>query len=227
VKYFVTLHFNSMRATPHRLWFETNNTKTASYSIMDNLHTMTEQVTTPEKLERIGVFCSSSGRMEQVYYDEARRLGLWLGSHGKTLVYGGSRCGMMEVLAKAVKESGGKVFGVVPQKVLKNNMVSDQIDITFYADGLSDRKDWLIGESDIMVVLPGSVGTLDEAFSAMASHTFGEHQKNIIFYNVNGFWDDLFVMLDNLEKKGVVNKPFNQFVLRASSLEELTAMIEG
>ncbi len=194
---------------------------------MDNIHTFTDQETKTERKERIGVFCASSSQMDQIYYDETRRLGQWLGAHGKTLVYGGSRCGMMEVLAQAVKESGGRVFGVVPQKVLKHNMVSEQIDITFYADGLSDRKEWLIGESDVMVVLPGSVGTLDEAFSAMASHTFGEHQKSIIFYNINGFWDDLFVMLDNLEKKGVVNKPFNQFVRRASTLEELTAMIEG
>ena len=134
---------------------------------------------------------------------------------------------MMEVLAQAVKESGGRVFGVVPQKVLKRGMVSDQIDITFYADGLSDRKDWLIGESDIMVVLPGSVGTLDEAFTAMASHTFGEHQKRIVFYNINGFWDDLFVMMDNLEKKGVVNKPFSLFVSRVSTLDELASQIEG
>ena len=133
-------------------------------SIMDNLHTMTEQEAEAGKMERIGVFCASSSQMDQSYYDAARELGHWLGSHGKTLVYGGSRCGMMEVLAQAVKESGGRVFGVVPQKVLKRGMVSDQIDITFYADGLSDRKDWLIGESDIMVVLPGSVGTLDEAF---------------------------------------------------------------
>lgn len=177
-------------------------------------------------MDRIGVFCSSSAKMEQSYYDEARRFGQWLGSHGKTLVYGGSRCGMMEVLAQAVKTSGGKVFGVVPRKVLENNLMSDQIDITFYADGLSDRKEWLIGESDIMVVLPGSVGTLDEAFTAMASHTFGEHQKRIVFYNINGFWDDLFMMLDNLEQKGVVNKPFGRFVARASNLEELVSMIE-
>lgn len=194
---------------------------------MDNLHTMTAQEAETGKMERIGVFCASSSQMSPMYYDAARQLGHWLGSHGKTLVYGGSRCGMMEVLAQAVKESGGRVFGVVPQKVLKSGMASDQIDITFYADGLSDRKDWLIGESDIMLVLPGSVGTLDEAFTAMASHTFGEHQKRIVFYNINGFWDDLFVMLDNLEKKGVVNKPFSLFVSRVSTLDELTSLIEG
>lgn len=194
---------------------------------MDDIQTLAEQDNETGKMERIGVFCASSSRMDQVYYDETRRFGQWLGTHGKTLVYGGSRCGMMEVLAQAVKESGGRVFGVVPQKVLKNNLVSEQIDITFYADGLSDRKEWLMGESDIMVVLPGSVGTLDEAFTAMASHTFGEHQKQIVFYNINGFWEDLFVMLDNMAKKGVVNKPFSDFVHKANTLDELVALIEG
>lgn len=176
-------------------------------------------------MERIGVFCASSSRMDAKYYEEARRFGQWLGEHGKTLVYGGSRCGMMEVLAESVKSSGGRVFGVVPQKVLKNDMVSDHIDITFYADGLSDRKEWLIGESDIMVVFPGSVGTLDEALTAMASNTFGEHQKRVVFYNILGFWDDFFTMIDNLEKTGVVNKPFSKFMSRVSTLEELTALL--
>ena len=67
-------------------------------SIMDNLHTMTAQEAETGKMERIGVFCASSSQMSPMYYDAARQLGLWLGSHGKTLVYGGSRCGMMEVL---------------------------------------------------------------------------------------------------------------------------------
>ncbi len=178
-------------------------------------------------MEKIGVFCSSSNKMEAVYYEQTEALGKWMGQNKKTLVYGGSRCGLMETVAKAVKENGGRVYGVVPQKLVRNNMVSDYIDITFHCDGLSDRKEWLIGESDIMIALPGSVGTLDEAFSAMAENTFGIHQKCIIFWNINGFWNDLFHFVDSLESKGVVNKPFNKILLRANTLEEVINIIEN
>lgn len=177
-------------------------------------------------MEKIGVFCSSSEKMESVYYEQAERLGRWMGEHGKTLVYGGSRCGLMETVAGSVKQSGGRVFGVVPRKVMQNNMMSEHIDIVFHTDDLRDRKQWLVDESDIMVALPGSVGTLDEAFSAMAENTFGMHSKKVIFWNINEFWDDLFLMIDNLEKKGVVNKPFSDIMLRADTLQQVIDYIE-
>lgn len=177
-------------------------------------------------MEKIGVFCSSSEKMESVYYEQAERLGRWMGEHGKTLVYGGARCGLMETVASSVKQSGGRVFGVVPRKVMQNNMMSEHIDIVFHTDDLRDRKQWLVDESDIMVALPGSVGTLDEAFSAMAENTFGMHSKKVIFWNINGFWDDLFLMIDNLEKKGVVNKPFSDMMLRADTLQQVIDYIE-
>lgn len=177
-------------------------------------------------MEKIGVFCASSNEMEQVYYEQAEALGKWMGETGKTLVYGGARKGLMESVAKAVKKNGGRVFGVVPQKLVHNNMISDHIDITFHCEALSDRKQWLIGESDIMIALPGSMGTLDEAFSAMAENTFGLHQKKVIFWNINGFWDEFFLFLDSLKAKNVVTKPYEEVMLRADSLEEVIQLIE-
>ena len=178
-------------------------------------------------MDKIGVFCASSDNMEEVYYKEAANLGRWIGQTGRTLVYGGARKGLMESVAKAVKESGGKVFGVVPQKLVRNNMVSDHIDITFHCDALSDRKQWLIGESDIMVALPGSMGTLDEAFSAMAENTFGLHRKKVIFWNINGFWNEFFLLLDSLKAKNVVTKPYEEVMMRADSLDEVINIIEN
>ena len=129
-------------------------------------------------MEKIGVFCASSNEMEQKFYDKAAELG--------------------RAVAKATKEAGGKVFGVVPRKLVEAGRVSDCVDITFYCEDLNDRKQWLIGESDVMIVLPGSAGTLDEAFSAIASNTFGMHKKKVIFWNIDGFYDKLFEFLDEL-----------------------------
>lgn len=49
--------------------------------------------------------------MEQVFYDEAKHLGEWIGRQGRTLVYGGANCGLMETLARSVRETGGRVLG--------------------------------------------------------------------------------------------------------------------
>lgn len=172
-------------------------------------------------MEKIGVFCSSNDAVADIFKQAARELGEWMGTAGKTLVYGGNASGLMEIVAQAVHRNGGRVYGVIPRKLVQEGRVSDAVDVAFHCEDLSDRKQWLIGESEAIVVLPGSVGTLDEAFSAMAENTFGMHDKRVIFYNVDGFYDPLFQFLDTLQQRGVVNKPWNEVYLRADNLEQL------
>ena len=172
-------------------------------------------------MDKIGIFCASSNNMDEIYYKSAEELGRWMGENGKTLVYGGANCGLMEVIAKSVSENGGRVFGVVPKKLVDSGRVSEYIDITFYCEDLTDRKQWLMDESEIMIVLPGSVGTLDEAFCALSANTFGMNDKKVIFWNVNGYYDLLFQFLDSLEVHHVLNKPLDEILLRADNIEEV------
>lgn len=176
-------------------------------------------------MKKIGIFCSSSNKLDEIYYEEAERLGRWMGENGKTLVYGGANCGLMETLAKAVHESGGKVLGVVPQILIDRNRVSTYIDETILTKDLNDRKQQLIEQSDIILALPGSVGTLDEVFTVMAANTIGIHNKKVIFWNINNFWNGLFHMFDQLMMTGVVNKPFEDIMVKANTLEQVIEII--
>ncbi len=176
-------------------------------------------------MKRIGIFCSSSNRLDKVYYDEAERLGRWMGTHGKTLVCGGANCGLMETLARAVHETGGHVLGVIPQILLDRKRVSPSLDEQILTSDLNERKDVLIKQSDIILALPGSVGTLDEVFTVMAANTIGLHDKKIVFWNINGFWDDLFVMFEGLSRRNVVNKPWPELMIKATTLEEIIEII--
>ena len=177
-------------------------------------------------MNKIGIFYSSSNKLDDIYYQEAERLGRWLGSHHKTLVYGGANCGLMETLAKTVHETGGHVLGVVPQILIDRHRVSNYIDEQILTRDLNDRKQQLIDQSDIIVALPGNVGTLDEVFTVMAANTIGIHPKKVLFWNINHFWDGLFQMLDGLTETGVVNKPWEEVMLKADTLDEVIAKIE-
>lgn len=164
--------------------------------------------------------------MDKVYYDEAARLGRWMGERGKTLVCGGANCGLMETLAKAVREAGGRVIGVIPQILLERNRVSTNLSERMLTRDLNERKDVLVSQSDIILALPGSVGTLDEVFTVMAANTIGIHNKKILFWNIDGFWDDLFVMFEGLSNRNVVNKPWPEVMLKANSFEEVIDLLE-
>ena len=174
----------------------------------------------------IGIFCASSNRMEPVFYEEAKRLGEWIGRQGRTLVYGGANCGLMETLARSVHESGGRVLGVVPQILVDNNRVSGFIDEMVLTPDLNERKQGIIDRSDIIIAMPGSVGTLDEVFTVLAANTIGIHSKRVLFWNIDGFWDELFQMFRAFERRNVINKPLSDYVLVANTFDEVIRLVE-
>ena len=150
-----------------------------------------------------------------------------MGEHHKWLIYGGSNTGLMEAVAGAAKEKGAMIMGVVPTKLEERGMVSDKLDVTFRAVNLSDRKDIMLQEAEVMLALPGGVGTLDEVFHVMASATIGYHSKQVIFYNVNGFWDDILRFFDKLETTRFAHRPLKQYYKVANTFEELTTLLAG
>lgn len=176
-------------------------------------------------MEKIGVFCSASNQIDAIYFEKTRELGEWLGRQGKTLVYGGSDQGLMECLAQAVKENGGRVLGVVPTKLEENGHVSQLLDVMFHTCNLSDRKDILVNEAEVLVALPGGVGTLDEVFHVMAASSIGYHSKKVIFYNINGYYDALLSILDGLEASHFARHPMRHYLEVASTFDELVTFL--
>lgn len=177
-------------------------------------------------MDKIAVFCSASEQIDHVYSEKAEELGRWLGSQGKWLIYGGSDMGLMDVVARAAKQCGGMVMGVVPTRLEERGRVSDVLDVTFRTDNLSDRKDTMLLQADVLVALPGGVGTLDEIFHVMAAATIGYHKKKVILYNVNGFWDEIIAFLRKLETTGFAHQPLDRFFSVANNFDELIKLLE-
>lgn len=177
-------------------------------------------------MEYIGIFCSASNTIAQAYFDAASELGKWMGEERKTLVYGGSNLGLMECIAKAVKENGGHVIGVIPTKLEKNGRESTLPDEVIHTENLSDRKDIITAKSDILVALPGGVGTLDEVFHVMSAATLGYHNKKVIFYNVEGFYNDLLEILDKLGREKFARLNISNYYDVANTQDELIRILE-
>lgn len=176
-------------------------------------------------VKSVAVFCAASEEIDNLYMAAAAEVGAMLGRIGVSLVYGGARFGLMEVTAKAAKESGAHVTGVVPVILEERGRVSRLIDDRIGCRNLSDRKDIMLERSDVLVALPGGVGTLDEIFHVMAAATIGYHDKKVILYNVNGFWNPLIDMLREFEKKGFVRGGLERFLVVADCIDELKRMI--
>ena len=176
---------------------------------------------------KICVFCSANQQIDPEFFAITEELGAWLARNGHSIVYGGVNQGLMECVAKAAKEAGGRTIGVVPMIVEKSGRTSDYLDVEIPCDNLTDRKQLMMDMSDVFIALPGGIGTLDEVFSVVASATIGYHQKTVILYNMKGFWDSFIVLLDDLKQKGMIRGDWRDYIKTADSIEEVCTLLNG
>ena len=174
---------------------------------------------------KICIFCSANGQLDPDFFTMTEELGRWLATEGHTLVYGGVNSGLMECVARAVHEVGGRTVGVLPQIVVKSGRVSDYVDTEVLCDNLSDRKQLMADKSDVFIALPGGIGTIDEVFTIAAAHTIGYHDKRVILYNMKGFWDDMIALLDRLQQRGMVRGQWRDYIAVAESLEDIKDLL--
>lgn len=177
-------------------------------------------------MKSIAVFCAASENIAPGYFEAAAEVGAMLGRLGMTLVYGGARFGLMEATARAAKQAGARIVGVVPDILVERGRVSMLLDEQVNCRNLSERKDIMLERSDILVALPGGVGTLDEIFHVLAAATIGYHTKRVVLYNVNGFWDSLVATLDEMLQAGFVRGEFEKYFEVANGVAELEGLLK-
>lgn len=174
---------------------------------------------------KIGIFCSANENIDPDFFKQTEVLGQWIGREGHSLVFGGCDMGLMECVARAVHEAGGTTIGMVPRRVEQGGRVSPWLDVNVACENLSDRKDLMLAQSDVLVALPGGIGTLDEIFTVVASHTIGYHRKMVIVYDMNDFWKPLVDLLEDLQERGFIRGHWTDYIRLAHSLDEVKAEI--
>jgi len=173
----------------------------------------------------ICIFCSANAHIDPDFFQMTEELGRWMAEEGHTLVFGGVNQGLMECVARAVHEAGGKTIGVIPRIVEQSGRISEYVDVEIPCDNLSDRKQLMLDMSDVFIALPGGIGTLDEIFTVAASHTIGYHHKPVILYNMKGFWDILSEMIDRLQEEGLIRGTWHNYLALADTLTDLRQLL--
>src|SRR3954471_3075289 len=145
----------------------------------------------------IAVYCASSENVGQEYFTEARTLGKLIGTHGHSLVYGGCAIGLMGEVARATKQKGGKVFGVIPETIHSRGLAYDACDELMVTPSMHERKLAMEDRADAYVALPGGFGTLEEFVQVLTLKSLQYHNKPIVLINLNGFYDPLLHLFNH------------------------------
>jgi len=174
----------------------------------------------------ICVYCSSSSAVAPVYFAAARELGTELARRGLTLVYGGARVGLMGAVATAVKASGGRVVGVIPEMLMMQELVYEENDELIITRDMRDRKATMMERSDAFLVLPGGFGTLEEFFETFTLRQLHRHSKPIIFLNTQGYYAPLLALFEHLYREQFA-KPCRELYYVASDVTDAFSHLDS
>jgi len=141
--------------------------------------------------KNICVFCSSSDKVDKVYFQSAADLGRRIGKEKDSLVYGGGNVGLMGEIARKASESGAEVIGIIPQKIHDFGIGWEDAEEYIVTSDMRERKALLSEKADAFIALSGGFGTLEEILEVLTLKQLGYHNKPIIFLNTNHFYDKL------------------------------------
>lgn len=144
------------------------------------------------------VYCASSDRLDPKYYAAAAELGREMVLRGWGLVYGGGKTGMMGAVARAVKQNGGRVVGVIPEFMKARELAYDEADELVTVITMRERKLLMETRADAFVALPGGWGTLEEILEILTLRQLDVVKKPCVFLNQDGFYDPLLQLFDRM-----------------------------
>ncbi|HYH19339.1 MAG TPA: TIGR00730 family Rossman fold protein [Azospirillum sp.] len=148
------------------------------------------------------VYCGSSSRVADVYKQAAHALGEGLARRGVQVVYGGGRVGLMGIVADAAIGAGGRVVGIIPEHIQVLEVEHTALTELHVVDSMHTRKRMMVDRSDAFVVLPGGLGTMDEAFEILTWKQLRLHDKPVVLVDVDGYWRPLLTLVDHMVDEG-------------------------
>ena len=124
----------------------------------------------------------------------------------------------MGASARAAHEAGGRVVGIMPAFLRSRERLFDDVE-TIVVTSMHERKQLMYDESDVFVVAPGGVGTLEEVVELLSWKRLDLHAKPVIFLNLDGFWDGFFTLIEHTVEKGMTPASFLEAYVSVDSVE--------
>ncbi|MBC7769708.1 MAG: TIGR00730 family Rossman fold protein, partial [Phycisphaerales bacterium] len=145
---------------------------------------------------------------------------------GLRLVYGGGAVGLMGRCARAAHEAGGDVLGIMPRFLERREIVYGDVPHRM-VDTMHERKMIMFEESDAFVVLPGGIGTLEEAVETLSWRRLDLHKKPVVFLSEDDFWAPFFALMQHTVDANLTPASFADAAAYARSIEDCFAALSA
>ena len=174
---------------------------------------------------KITVYLGANEGNDPSLKEAVKELGVWIGENGHTLVYGGSKTGLMGELAGSVLEAGGSVIGVEPQMFIEQDFQYEGLTELIVTKDIFERKVKMMELGEAFIAFPGGTGTLEEIAEVMSQVSLKQMDAPCILYNLNGYYDSMKELLKHMIQMGLSSKERQQGIYFAESLSEIRELV--
>lgn len=175
----------------------------------------------------ITVYLGAGEGNDKSFANAARELGKWIGESGNSLVYGGSKSGLMGILAESVLDAGGTVTGVEPKFFIDAGFEYDRVTKLIVTKDMSERKAKMTELGEAFIAFPGGTGTLEEISEIMSKVSLKQLSAPCILYNLNGYYNSLKELLNRMIESGLSSKERQEGIYFAEDLNEIKKILKG
>jgi uncharacterized protein (TIGR00730 family) len=178
-------------------------------------------------VKRVCVYCGSSSGTAPAYRASAEKLGTLLAKAHIGLVYGGGRVGLMGVLADAALKAGGEVIGIIPGHLNDREIGHKGASRLVVVGSMHERKQKMFELSDAFAILPGGLGTIEEAMEMITWRQLGLHDKPIFLIDTADYWAPLVSLFDHVIAQGFAGKGSRALFRLLPGVEDLLPALAG
>lgn len=173
------------------------------------------------------VFCGASNNVDKKFLDIGEEFGKLLAARDITLVYGGGDCGVMGAVANSTMKDGGHVTGVFPVSLRNIENEHQSLSEIIIVNTMHERKQNMFDRSDAFIVFPGGFGTMDEMFEILTWKQLLLHDKPVIIFNYQGYWDPLIALMKNIIEHNFAKTEVATYYHVVDELEEIMDILEA
>lgn len=129
----------------------------------------------------------------------------------------------MGLAADAALAGGGQVTGIMPRHLATRERAETRLADLRMVNSLAERKQAMADLSDVFFVLPGGVGTLDEAFEMVTWYDIGLHRKTTVFVDIDAFWTPVLSVFEHLDRQKMLRAHVRGGYDRIATVDEMPA----
>ncbi len=174
----------------------------------------------------ITVYLGANEGNDPALRQAVRELGGWIGASGNALVYGGSRSGLMGLLAESVLAAGGEATGVEPEFFVQQELQYEGLTRLIVTGDMTERKAKMIELGDAFIAFPGGTGTLEEIAEVMSCVSLGLLDAPCVLYDLDGYYSGLKELLAHMIRKGLSTPERQRGIFFARDLGQIRALLE-